>query len=225
MPELAVNTLVAKELSSSSSPYHKQTTEVKTPEESKAVYAKWAKFYDAEVQSNGFYAPSSLCEMAKRIIDPNGSLKILDAGCGTGLLGQEFKKSVQPGAQMSGVDISPEMVEEARQKKCFDGDLKVGNLKEELPFEKNSFDLVICVGCFLPGHCGPECIGTMFATLKVGGYGMFSIRQGYFTSLEQEFLEAIEAADCVVTDREVMPYYKDILGMFFTVRKVEPAQS
>ncbi|MDO8638525.1 MAG: class I SAM-dependent methyltransferase [Candidatus Daviesbacteria bacterium] len=69
---------------------------------------------------------------------PKKNLKILDAGCGTGLL---VKKMAKFGS-VYGVDMSSEAI-----KFCKKRDLR--NIKKtsinKLPFKKNSFDIITCI--------------------------------------------------------------------------------
>ena len=66
---------------------------------------------------------------------------ILDVGCGKGFLLYEFTQVV-PGIKVSGIDISKYGIEHAKEEvKPF---LKQG-LAQELPYENNSFDLVVSV--------------------------------------------------------------------------------
>ena len=73
---------------------------------------------------------------------------VLDIGCGTG----EFERLVlaeHPGQQIVGIDISDQMLAIARHK-CRD-DLNVSFQTapaSELPFERNSFDVVISASAF-----------------------------------------------------------------------------
>lgn len=66
---------------------------------------------------------------------------ILDVGCGKGFLLYEFTQ-VLPKAKVSGLDLSQYAVENAKQevRSC----LQVGNANN-LPYEDNSFDLVISI--------------------------------------------------------------------------------
>tara|TARA_B100000315_G_scaffold244304_1_gene268680 strand:+ start:4242 stop:4901 length:660 start_codon:yes stop_codon:yes gene_type:complete len=67
--------------------------------------------------------------------------KILDVGCGKGFMLYDFTRLI-PGIKVAGIDISEYAISNAMEKvKPF---LKVGNAKE-LPFEDNSFDLVISI--------------------------------------------------------------------------------
>jgi ubiquinone/menaquinone biosynthesis C-methylase UbiE len=66
---------------------------------------------------------------------------ILDVGCGKGFLLYEFTQ-VLPGVRVSGIDISQYAVDNAKEEiKPF---LRVGNANH-LPFEDQSFDLVISI--------------------------------------------------------------------------------
>ena len=66
---------------------------------------------------------------------------ILDVGCGKGFLLYEFTQVV-PGARVTGVDISPYAIENAKEEvRPF---VQVGNAMS-LPFEDRSFDLVISI--------------------------------------------------------------------------------
>jgi SAM-dependent methyltransferase len=62
---------------------------------------------------------------------------VLDVGCGAGRYG---RMAADRGAQVSGLDATPALVEIAR-KRIPDGDFRVGDM-EELPWDADSFDVV-----------------------------------------------------------------------------------
>jgi len=66
---------------------------------------------------------------------------LLDAGCGTApmlsLLTEEY-----PDKKFTGLDLTPEMIETARKKNLPNTELVVGDC-ENLPFEENTFDVII----------------------------------------------------------------------------------
>jgi len=70
-------------------------------------------------------------------IDFNAGINLLDVGCGTGY----FCKMVHDkGADVTGIDATPEFIERAEQRVPA-GNFRVGDM-EELPFADNSFDVV-----------------------------------------------------------------------------------
>ena len=85
--------------------------------------------------------PDVLAELEK---EPFNDL--LDCGCGTGpmltLLHEKY-----PEKHYTGIDLTPKMIEVAKRKALKNVELVVGDC-ENLPFEANSFDVVICCESF-----------------------------------------------------------------------------
>lgn len=67
---------------------------------------------------------------------------LLDAGCGTGAMLGMFRKDC-PDKNYTGIDLSEKMIQTAKKKKL-DGVRFVACDCENLPFEKDSFDVVTC---------------------------------------------------------------------------------
>ena len=70
---------------------------------------------------------------------------LLDVGCGTGNLLSLISSKYE--AKIAGVDISPDMLEIARDKLGEKADLRVGD-SENLPFDDESFDVITCTDSF-----------------------------------------------------------------------------
>ncbi|MER8225596.1 methyltransferase domain-containing protein [Streptomyces sp. NPDC094143] len=69
-----------------------------------------------------------------------GSMRVLDLGCGDGLL---LELLAQPDRQLSGVDLPPHSLELARRRPAlFEAKLEEGRA-QELPFADNSFDACV----------------------------------------------------------------------------------
>jgi 2-polyprenyl-6-hydroxyphenyl methylase/3-demethylubiquinone-9 3-methyltransferase len=95
-----------------------------------------------------FYTLNHLNEPRFEYFDrhlPNwNGVKVLDVGCGGGFSCEFMAKR---GAIVSGVDLSPACIESARlhaQKTRLTIDYRAG-VAEQLPFESNQFDCVVCV--------------------------------------------------------------------------------
>ena len=71
---------------------------------------------------------------------------LLDAGCGPApmisLLAEKY-----PTRHYTGLDLTPAMIEQAKKKNIPNADFVVGDC-ENFPFEKNTFDAIICSNSF-----------------------------------------------------------------------------
>ncbi|MCJ8310223.1 MAG: methyltransferase domain-containing protein, partial [Rhizobiaceae bacterium] len=77
-------------------------------------YRSWADTYDKEVSEvNGYAQPQRVAEMAAKIA-PHKEVRILDAGCGSGLSGVALKAAGYK--HIDGCDFSPEMLEKSPER-------------------------------------------------------------------------------------------------------------
>ncbi|RXJ93841.1 methyltransferase type 11 [Malaciobacter molluscorum] len=121
--------------------------EEKTSED-RALARKFGKeFFDGE-RSHGYggfqYNPrfwEPVIPTFKEFYNLNENSKILDIGCAKGFMLYDFKRLI-PGIKVKGLDISQYAIENAKEE--VKNNLQVGNAIE-LPFEDNSFDLVISI--------------------------------------------------------------------------------
>ena len=79
-----------------------------------------------------------------RLADLCGSKDVLDAGCGTGLTTLRIAEQ-HPGCRVYGIDLSPKMIEVARNdaaERGLDVDLHTGSITD-LPYPDDAFDVVL----------------------------------------------------------------------------------
>ena len=105
-------------------------------------YSHLAKQYDSRWS---FYVNATIGETLNRL-EINQGERILDLGCGTGVLIQRLLQ-VSPEIEVFGIDSCAEMLEIAKQKLPESVDLKVG-IADNLPFPSNSFDVVVSTSAF-----------------------------------------------------------------------------
>lgn len=101
-------------------------------------YDDFAENYDAENGAsllNAYYERPAMLELAGEV----RGRRVLDAGCGSGPLTAEL---LARGAEVTGLDGSPAMIELARQRLGDGVPLHVGDLATPLPFADDAFDLV-----------------------------------------------------------------------------------
>jgi predicted TPR repeat methyltransferase len=78
----------------------------------KHLFNQFAGDYDTRMQGRlGYAAPSILRQLAGMLTSPGETFDVLDLGCGTGLSGAAFRDLAR---SLSGVDLSPGMLEKAR---------------------------------------------------------------------------------------------------------------
>src|SRR3989344_2530532 len=96
-------------------------------------FARWARLYDYEK-----YITFLLRQKAAKFLDLNSPQKILDMATGTGAQAYELAKL---GNDVTGVDLSPEMLEQAKKK--ISPGLKLRFQQADgtkLPFKNSVFD-------------------------------------------------------------------------------------
>lgn len=136
--------------------------------EARDLYDEWAKQYDRDLEAEDYAFPTLA---AQALVDQVGGRiedrSILDAGCGTGLVGAQLGKL---GARnIVGLDISPGMLEVARKTGSY-GLLEEADLSKPIDKPDGTFDAVICVGTLTRGHVGPRPVLEEFARIvKAGG--------------------------------------------------------
>lgn len=92
---------------------------------------------------------------------------LLDAGCGTApmlsLLTQEY-----PDKHFVGLDLTPEMIRKAKEKNLPNTELVIGDC-ENLPFEENTFDVIINSQSFHHYPDPQSFFNSVYRVLKSGG--------------------------------------------------------
>lgn len=106
----------------------------------RALFDRYADRFDQDLVGKlGYAAPDLLRAAVDRVMPGAAGLRILDLGCGTGLAGVTFKPLA---AHLAGVDLSPRMVEKARQRGLYD-DLGVGDVVEAMERAPGGWDLLV----------------------------------------------------------------------------------
>jgi len=137
------------------------------------AYAEWAPSYDADlVKEMGYRAyatASDLLTAHERDLET----RILDAGCGTGLVGAYLAKAGY--TQIDGLDYSTDMLAQARDKGVY-ASLLQGDLTGTLKIPSDRYGAVISVGTFTLGHVGPRALEELIRVTRPGGHICFTVR-------------------------------------------------
>ena len=127
----------------------------------------WAHFAPLEAHTT---APAARLVKHARI---GGGARVLDVACGTGVVSIT---SALNGARVTGLDLTPALLERARENAALAGadiEFKEGDA-EQLPFDNASFDVVVSQYGHIFAPRPEIALGEMLRVLKPGGTIAFS---------------------------------------------------
>lgn len=131
------------------------------------LYDEWAQTYDHDLEGMQYALPATASEAlisALRKIDASfDQIEVLDAGCGTGLVGISLVKSGIH--QIDGLDISQGMLDVAAKTGTY-RKLGTADLSRSIDSSDGAYDAVICVGTLTQGHLGPQPIQDLVRVSK-----------------------------------------------------------
>ncbi|MFN4272005.1 MAG: class I SAM-dependent DNA methyltransferase [Aliihoeflea sp.] len=143
-----------------------------SPQDVAKRYDEWAETYDAEMASLGYRHPTICLALLCRHLQP-GAGPILDAGCGTGLIGEWLK--IVGYSPAEALDLSQGMLDVARRKGVYDA-LHQAALGQELPLPTNHFAGAVCAGVFTVGHVGPDGLDELLRVVRPGGVIVITVK-------------------------------------------------
>jgi predicted TPR repeat methyltransferase len=151
---------------------------LKSPEDSKRLYAKWAQTYDREFADHmGYALPSRVADTFVSVVGSEKIGRVLDVGAGTGLVGQRL--AAHGLARVDALDISVEMLAVAASKGCYNAMIE-GDLLRCLPIAEDTYDFIISAGTFTHGHVDAAALDELLRITKPGALFCLSINSAYF---------------------------------------------
>ena len=140
-------------------------------------YVNWTKKgeYNKNMISWNYQAPQNTVKLFNKHT-PNKEINILDAGCGSGLVGIELQKNGY--TKITGADFSQEMLDLIPNNIYHH--LELIDLNEKLKYEDNFFDAITCVGTFTYGHVKANALNELIRILKKNGLICFTINEGIY---------------------------------------------
>jgi predicted TPR repeat methyltransferase len=136
------------------------------------LYDRWAATYDDEMAKAGYRHPSICLALIARHL-PRGAAPLLDAGAGTGLVGEWLDIIGYP--HVEALDVSQGMLAVADRK----GKYKVLHrlaLGQPLPFSDAHFAGVVSAGVFTTGHVGAEGLEELVRITRPGGVIVLTVK-------------------------------------------------
>jgi SAM-dependent methyltransferase len=136
------------------------------------LYDKWSATYDAEMAQVGYRHPTIALALLARHL-PKGAAPLLDAGAGTGLIGQWLQIMGYP--RVEALDISEGMLAVAKTKNCYDAFYLLG-LGGPLPFADGQYAGIVSAGVFTSGHVGFEGLDELIRSCAGGGVIVLTVK-------------------------------------------------
>ncbi|MEM7562093.1 MAG: methyltransferase domain-containing protein [Pseudomonadota bacterium] len=165
----------------------KRVSHLQTQDSSEHIYDDWSNDYDADlIEEFGYISPRVSAQVLSREISDR-NIKIMDYGCGTGLVGAALDAAGFRG--IDGVDISAGMLKKAADKNIY---RKLSQLDLTAPtnLPDNHYDAAMCIGSMGAGHVGARHIPELLRAIKPGGLFVIIINSSYYQS--EGFDRAVE---------------------------------
>ena len=138
------------------------------------MFDQYAHEYDAHMTGVlGYDVPRQLRALLTPHLSPP-PLAILDLGCGTGLSGAMFHDLA---TQLVGIDLSPKMIERARQRGIYQ-QLIAGDVVSATLNLETCFDLVLAADVFVYLGDLASVFAAVWEKLTAGGWFVFSVEHG-----------------------------------------------
>lgn len=170
-----------------------------------SLYEEWAETYDSDTLDQfGYVGPAVAAEALAELV-ADGDV-VLDAGCGTGLVGREVTS--RRAVVIDGIDLTPNMLSKAEATGVY-RNLDPADLTETLDISTGTYDAAICVGTLTDGHVGPEALDELVRVVKSDGHVVVSITSlvweshGYRARVD----ELAEAGKVSVVSVDERPYH------------------
>ena len=176
--------------------------EAKGTDEVAALYDGWAETYDHEMAIAGYRHPSICLALLSRHL-PRGAAPLLDAGAGTGLIGEWLGIMGYP--HVEALDISEGMLAKAALKGAYRAyhTLALGG---PLPFADSHFAGIVSAGVFTSGHVGVEGLDELIRVCRPGGVIVLTVKNTLWNGGFSARIAELEGQGLVVRAEETEPY-------------------
>ncbi|MBK5276192.1 MAG: tetratricopeptide repeat protein [Desulfuromonadales bacterium] len=162
------------------------------------IYAK--DFDNSLVDKLQYSAPVEIPQFLKETVPDIHFKSCVDLGCGTGLIGEEVRSFCD---EITGIDISSEMLSIARAKKCYE-DLQHGEIIEVLNNSSRRYDLFVAaevinyIGaleklfCAVSAKANPNAL-FVITTERCEGDGYVFQKESFRYAHNREYVEKVAA--------------------------------
>ena len=167
-------------------------------------YQHWAKTYDKDVIEN-YYGIAYIVDLMHKHVQQSANLsavraselRVLDVGCGTGLLGSPLHALGY--SNLDGMDLSVDMLAVAEKTGRYNSLIADVNINKPLPERLlQIYNVAVCIGVFTPGHVLPVALRQLVAATKPGGLVVLSTRVPYYNTTDFAYVSQQLVSDNTV---------------------------
>jgi len=160
------------------------------------IYSKFAVAYDDALVLEKYSGPVKMAEKINEMFAENKNIKILDYGCGTGLVADElFKHGFK---NITGIDSNEELLEIARKKNIMNKYILGKDVEGFKGLESNTYDIVCSSGVFFLSatHPGTSCFKEICRVIKPNGWFVILTKNAYLelNYIQWKVVEDLETA-------------------------------
>lgn len=185
------------------SPDHlKAVYSARKPQEIAELYDAWATTYEDDMAKAGYRHPSVCLALLCRHL-PRGAAPLLDAGSGTGLIGEWLQILGFP--EVEALDISEGMLKVAARKHVYSA-LHRAALGEPLPFDDHTFAGIVSAGVFTSGHVGAEGLDELIRATRPGGIIVLTVKNSIWDEGFASRIDALCAQGKISVVEQTAPY-------------------
>ena len=184
-----------------------------SPQDIAEIYDRWSATYDDYMETVGYRHPAICVALLARHV-PAGDAPMLDAGVGTGLIGEMMQLIGYD--RIDGIDISSGMLDRARAKAVY-ADLHLADMTKPLDLPPDRYRGIISCGVFTTGHVGSEGLLPLIAVCRPGGHIVTTVKTGGLW--EDDVRPALEKLEMqgAVRILETTPPYSSMPGETGTI--------
>ena len=173
-----------------------------TSEELAGVYDRWSIKYDQYMNEGGYRHPAVCAALIARYISDINA-PILDAGVGTGLVGDLL--GLLGYQNLTGIDISNSMLNIAHNKGIY-GELKIANLLGDVKLPFSHYAGAVAAGVFTTGHVGTRGFDTLTSLVAKNGWLIITIKSTIWDDGFSNYLDTTERSGTIKILEKTKPY-------------------
>ena len=150
---------------------------LKTVDETREMYDRWAKVYDRDL-IEGEYQQPIRCAQALKEQTSNSEIAILDVGCGTGLSGLALREAGYK--HINGCDLSQGMLDKASTLNIYEKLFSCNLNEPPIDAKDGEYDALTAVGVFSFGHIMADAVEELLRVIKTNGIIVIGLNDHFY---------------------------------------------